>query len=283
MALALLGVLVVAGVVLKVRRDVSGRDYSSTFGATVVHYSLTSKLLGRRLSEVAVVPAGGGPRPLLVLLHGRHDPSPLSWLTGTRSGPESMLSNAFFAGLSRLGSRAPVVVFLNGGAHSYYHDRRDGPWGSMILNEAIPDAAKRFDTSRGRLAIGGISMGGYGALHLASLRPAEFCAVGGHSAALWLSGGASAPGAFDDAADFARNDVFASVHAGRFDHLRVWIDGGASDPFHDADAAFVAALRKRHVRVTYHVWPGAHTESYWHAHMAAYLQFYASALANCAA
>ena len=47
------------------------------------------------------------------------------------------------------------------------------------------------------------------------------------------------------------------------------------------DAAFVAALRKRHVHVTYHVWPVAHTESYWHAHMAAYLNFYAAALAAC--
>jgi enterochelin esterase-like enzyme len=151
----------------------------------------------------------------------------------------------------------------------------------MVLAEAIPDAIRRFHTRPDRIAIGGISMGGYGALHIASLRPSEFCAVGGHSPALWTSGAASAPGAFDNAADFARNDVFAATRAGRFATLPVWIDGGNHDPFRDADAAFAHLLRARRVNVTYHVWPGAHDESYWHAHMTAYLRFYAQKLATC--
>src|SRR5439155_686741 len=82
-----------------------------------------------------------------------------------------------------------VLALLNGDGHSYFHDRRDGPWASMMLREAIPQAERRFHTLPGKVAIGGISMGGYGALHLASLRPHEFCAVGGHSAAVWTSGG----------------------------------------------------------------------------------------------
>lgn len=273
--------IVVAAFVVKARVDAANRGYSDTKGATVVHYTLASTLLRRSLAEIAVVPAGGERRPLLVLLHGRHDPSRLAWLVPSKTGPESMLSDALFAGLARLGKRAPVVVLLNGGGHSYFHDRRDGRWATVILDEAIPDAIRRFGTVRGRVAIGGISMGGYGALHIASLRPRAFCAVGGHSAALWESSGASAPGAFDDAADFARNDVFAAARKGAFARLPVWIDGGSNDPFHDADAAFVALLRGHRVGVAYHVWPGAHTESYWHAHMAAYLRFYASALATC--
>ena len=192
-----------------------------------------------------------------------------------------MLSNTFFASLSGLRTRAPIVVLLNGGGHSYYHDRRDAPWASMILREAIPDAVRRFRTRKGRIAIGGESMGGYGALHIASLRPSEFCAVGGHSAALWLSAGQTAPGAFDDAADYNRNDVFSAARRGAFDHVLVWMDGGTADPFRAADAAFVALLRRNGVTVTYHVWPGAHTGSYWNSHMAAYLRFYTSALATC--
>jgi S-formylglutathione hydrolase FrmB len=61
------------------------------------------------------------------------------------------------------------------------------------------------------VAIGGISMGGFGALNLARLDPRRFCAVGGHSAALWASGADSAAGAFDDAADFSRNDVIGTA------------------------------------------------------------------------
>jgi S-formylglutathione hydrolase FrmB len=150
----------------------------------------------------------------------------------------------------------------------------------MILREAIPDATRRFNTIPGKIAIGGISMGGYGALHIASLDPARFCAVGGHAAALWTEPGLSAPGAFDDAEDYTANVVFAAARAGRYATLHVWIDGGASDPFHEADRAFVDLLRAKDVDVSYHVWPGAHTHDYWARHMASYLTFYA-ALATC--
>jgi S-formylglutathione hydrolase FrmB len=264
--------------IIEGRADAAQRGYSSTYGATVVTYSLASDLLGRRLNETAIVPPGNERRPLLVLLHGRHDgPS----APPSKSGPQSMLSNALFAGLAELGERAPIVVLLNGGRHTWYHDRRYGRWGSMILDEAIPDAVRRFHARAEPIAIGGISMGGYGALHLAALRPHEFCAVGAHSAALYKTAGASPAVAFDDAADFARNNVYNAARRGRFNRLPVWIDGGSNDPFRNSDAAFAAVLRARSVDVTYHVWPGAHTASYWEAHMAEYLAFYASALARC--
>jgi S-formylglutathione hydrolase FrmB len=152
----------VLALVVEGRLDAADRGLS-TDGATVVHYTLASKLLGR-LDEVAIVPAGDGSRPLLVLLHGRHDPRPGSSPNSHKSGPESMLSSALLAGLAQLGGDAPVVVLLNGGQHSWYHDRRAGRWGSMILDEAMPDAINRFQARTDRIAIGGISMGGYGAL-----------------------------------------------------------------------------------------------------------------------
>ncbi len=222
----------------------SGPRYTTTRGARIVHYGAT----------IAVVPRRHG-RLLIVLLHGRG------------SGPSQFLSNQLFTELNK--PHAPVVVLPNGGDHSYWHDRRDGNWGSLVLNHVIPDAQHRFHT-RGKVAIGGISMGGYGALHLASLRPGEFCAVGGHSAAVWASGGASAPGAFDDAADYARNDVFAATSSLR--ELPVWLDNGDHDPFLAADAQLARALH-----ITQHVWPGGHTSSYWNAHIARYLRFYVSA------
>ena len=124
-------------------------------------------------------------------------------------------------------------------------------------------------------------MGGYGALHLASLEPRRFCAVGGHSAAIWRRAADSAPGAFDDAKDFGRNDVFAAAKKGRLDRLPVWLDGSSADPFRAVDTALARELRSRGVKVTFHVWPGGHTRSYWNEHMAAYLHFYARALAGC--
>jgi S-formylglutathione hydrolase FrmB len=218
-----------------------GPRYAAPRHARIVHYGTT----------IAVVPRRHG-RQLIVLLHGRG------------SGPGQFLSNELFAALDK--PNAPVVVLPYGGDHGYWHDRGDGNWGSRVLGFVIPDARRRFQTS-GKVAIGGISMGGYGALHLASVRPGDFCAVGGHSAAVWTSAGATAPGAFDDAEDYARNDVFAAVPKLR--GLPVWLDNGDRDPFLAADAQLA-----RELHITQHVWPGGHDSAYWNAHIAQYLRFY---------
>ena len=118
-----------------------------------------------------------------------------------------------------------------------------------------------------------------GALNLARLDPRRFCAVGGHSAALWVTGGATAAGAFDDAEEFARNDVIGAARAGdRYRGMPVWIDVGTDDPFRVADTDLALALRRHGQVVTFQVWPGSHTGSYWSSHWDSYLRFYAGAL-----
>ena len=136
----------------------------------------------------------------------------------------------------------------------------------MVLQEAIP--AGRTRTHAGRVAIGGISMGGYGALLLGS-RDRAFCAVGAQSPALWLSPGETAPGAFDDAADYERNDVFKL----RPPHP-LWIDLGASDPFRTATLAYA-----RRAGVRAHLKAGGHDAELWNAFMPQFIRFFARACA----
>jgi S-formylglutathione hydrolase FrmB len=242
-------------------------------GATVTRFTLKSTLVGRSLGEIVVTPKGGGrDRPLLVLLHGRS------------SHPDSFLTKYWFDALAELGSRAPDLLLVNGGESSYYHDRADGRWGSYVTQEAIPAALERTGADRRRIAVGGISMGGFGALFEGLRHPGSFCAVGGHSAALWRSGGETPQGAFDDAEDFARNDVIGMASSRRMPlgrSTRVWIDVGNEDPFASADTELARALRARGQKVTFHVWPGSHARSYWNKHIDQYLRFYADALADC--
>jgi S-formylglutathione hydrolase FrmB len=126
-------------------------------------------------------------------------------------------------------------------------------------------------------------MGGYGAYDLARLDPGRYCAVGGHSPALWTSSVQTAPGAFDDARDFARHDVIAAARnsPARFVHQPLWIDAGNADPFRPGDRALVSALRAVHARLTMRTWPGGHDGGYWNSHWNAYLGFYAGALLHC--
>jgi enterochelin esterase-like enzyme len=246
-------------------RDIR-RGYWTARGADVHRFMLRSRLLHRKLEQVLVTPRGGGKgRALLVFLHGRS------------SDPDSNLSDSFFEALHALGDRAPNVLFANGGNHSYFHNRADGPWGSYILREAIPAALARAGADPRRVAVGGISMGGFGSLDLARIAPRRFCAVGGHSAALWFRGADTPAGAFDDAEDFTRNDVLAFARSRSPYRAPVWIDVGTEDPFLQADTALAHELRADGARVAFHVWPGKHGSSYWHRHTAQYLRFYADA------
>jgi S-formylglutathione hydrolase FrmB len=233
-----------------------------------VALTIDSKAVGRKLPVRVVVPAGadtGPARPLLVFLHGRG------------GNERSSLGDPLFAALGRLGRRAPVVAFPYGGDHSYWHRRASGDWESYVLDEVIPAVGRRVRVDTRRVAIGGISMGGFGAYDIARRHPRRFCAAGGHSPALWQNAGDTAPGAFDDAADFRRHDVIAAARRGAFGRMPVWLDAGSADPFRPGDGAFDAALR----RTRMHTWPGGHDGAYWSAHMGAYLRFYARELGRC--
>lgn len=262
--------MVVIGVAVAVVSAFRGAD---TRGAQVIHFTIHSALTHRTLGETAVIPAGStaGRRPLLVFLHGKGEDE------------NSNLNDVMFAALANLGSRAPDIVFPDGGEDSYWHDRGDGAWGSYVMHEVIPRAIGVLHADPRRIAIGGLSMGGFGAYDLALLHPNSFCAVGGDSAALWLNGGESAAGAFDDGEDFLRNDVIgmAEASADPYPGARLWIDVGSEDPFKSADTTLVRALRAKGLAVQFHVWPGGHEQSYWQSHWNSYLSFYADALARC--
>ncbi len=205
-------------------------------GASVDEITIHSKDVGHDEPIDVVTPDGVDPdgAPLLVFLHGR-------------GGDQNDYANSepFFAALAAQGTRAPVVAFPDGGDSSYWHDRADGKWGSYVTDEVIPAVEKQFGTDPDRVAIGGISMGGFGALDLARLNPGMFCAVGAHSPALWTDGGQSAAGAFDDAEDFGNHDVVAAAAApgNPYTQLPLWIDEGDEDPFVPGDDAFIANLQ----------------------------------------
>ena len=143
--------------------------------------------------------------------------------------------------------------------------------GLVRLEGGAAEAIKRLDADPRRVAIGGISMGGWGALDLARLAPDRVCAVGGHSAAMWEFGGQTPQGAFDDAQDFANHDLIAAARSDSdlYGNARVWLDVGDADPFRAALGRFASALRSRGAPVPLHTWRGGHEQSYWDAHWGA--------------
>jgi S-formylglutathione hydrolase FrmB len=246
----------------------SGQPDAGKYGVDVTHFTVSSKTVGDRDEVGLVSEKSSSHPPLLVLLHGRG------------MSPEGFVSDELLAALKSEGRKAPAVALLDGGESSYWHDRADGNWGSYVVDEAIPRAAAELNADLDRVAIGGVSMGGFGALDLARLNPDRFCAVGGHSAALWRDGGQTPAGAFDDAEDFERHDIFQAVDEGFRYGIPLWIDVGLDDPFFVADGDLGRMLQEND-DVSLHFWPGAHNTAYWWSHMDQYIRFYTDALAAC--
>ena len=239
----------------------------------LVELTLPSEAVGDQSPIEVLVPAGPPQRrPLLVFLHGHGQP-----LSSFTENP------AVLDAMARMDERAPIVAFPDGGYDSYWHDRDGGNWATYVLEEAVPMLARRFAPNRHLVAIGGISMGGFGAYHLGLRRAARFCAIGGHSAALWFDSSEAFEGAFDDRADFRRSDVIAAVRADpeAFGDTPLWNDIGRNDPFLAGNLAFVSALRGAGAGLTARVWPGGHDYAYWDRHWPDYLRFYADALERC--
>ena len=185
--------------------------------------------------------------PMLVLLHGQG------------SSPEAMLSPELVQEMTRLGERAPVVVAPDGDEASYWHDRAGGAWGRMVVDEAIPEVARRFGADPRRVAIGGLSMGGFGALHLAERYPERFCSVAAHSPAIFERfprPGSPFEGAFDGRRDFERNDL---IERARRLPRGTWVDVGDDDPFAPAVRRLVRRMRSPR----YREWDGPHDFTYW--------------------
>jgi hypothetical protein len=152
---------------------------------------------------------------------------------------------------------AIAVAAVDGGPDSYWHRRTDGSDAlAMLLKEFVPLVRARVGPLPQALV--GWSMGGYGALLAAERASRHFRSVSVASPALWLTPGATAPGAFDSPADFYANDVFTGVRALRT--MAVAVFCGTGDPFYPAARHLVSLMDFPH-RADFG--PGVHGPEYW--------------------
>jgi S-formylglutathione hydrolase FrmB len=182
-------------------------------------------------------------------------------------GVEQGLAQAVAAGIP------PFAVVAVDGGGSYWHKRASGEdSGAMVLDELIPMlSGQGLDTSR--VGFLGWSMGGYGALllgaRLGAARTAAICAV---SPALWTSSGATAPGAFDGADDYAANSVWGLPALGS---IPIRIDCGNSDPFYSATKQYIAQLPSA---PSGGFSPGGHDGGFWSSQLPAEISWLAPLL-----
>lgn len=162
-----------------------------------------------------------------------------------------------------------------------------GPYEDYIVGELIPmveDAFAAMGTREGRL-IGGYSMGGLAALHVALRNPQLFARAGGHSPTLFLADEvdlrqpiSAAVHSFlypTDPLDAQRNPLRLAQTAD-LDGLSLYLDTGPGEINARALQALYDMLAARGADAQLHLLPGTHGHAYCYAHMEAYLRFYAT-------
>jgi S-formylglutathione hydrolase FrmB len=206
-----------------------------------------------------------------VVLHGR-DNNHASVFDSGYLGLHHYLAAAVHQGV------APFALASVDGGESYWHARDSGEdAGAMVVDEFLPLLAGRsLDTKR--LGFLGWSMGGYGALSLAGeLGRDRVAGVAAESPALWHSYEDTAPGAFDDAADFAAATTLG--RQGNLHGIPVRIDCGEGDRFYAATRDYVSGFD---VRPAGGFQPGGHDVGYWRRMAPHQLRFLGQALARTA-
>jgi dienelactone hydrolase len=209
--------------------------------------------------------APGTELPVLVALHGYTNDHTNAF------GADHLGLDRFLAQAVKAGSRPFAIASVDGG-NTYWHRRASGEdAAAMVVDEVLPLLARqRLDTSR--VGLYGWSMGGYGALHLASELGADrVSSVVAVSPALWHTAADAARIAFDDASDFAANTPFG--HEAALAGIPLRIDCGTGDGFYPAVKDYVAGL---HPRPAGGFTPGGHDADYWRRLAPAELAFTAA-------
>jgi enterochelin esterase-like enzyme len=254
---------------------------------TIEHVSVASIALGRSMAAAVYLPPGYQATqryPVLYLFYG-YGGFPDAWfdagLAINRTADKLIAANAIEPLImvapdydNSFGvNAAPGQLAAAGVTAGRYED--------YLIGELLPFIEARFsaDARPTRRYVGGISMGGFAALHLGLRHPALFSKVGAHSAALWDY---SASDQFIGQRDWlyatpelrAQRDPLLLAQSADLRGLVFYLDAGNGDLLRHQDEAMVRALQGRGAAVEFLIGSGGHDAGYWRSQLENYLRFY---------
>lgn len=181
------------------------------------------------------------------------------------------------------GALMPFIIVLPHGERSYFTNwaANDPAWGEYLAYEMVGEVDQNFGTVRSPAAraVGGLSIGGWGALHQGFTYPNVFGVVASSSPSLYE--GTEELNFLGTGAEFTSKDpvVLAQTAPGAAS-LKIWLDIGEQDPWVGTLTAIHNSLTDRKIPHEWHLYPGFHGPVYWVQHVPDYLRFYSQALAG---
>jgi S-formylglutathione hydrolase FrmB len=191
------------------------------------------------------------------------------------------------------------IIVTPAGYSSFFMNSYDGRfrYEDFFLQEFMPwiESHYRIAARRESRAIGGISMGGYGALRMAFLHPQMFGSVSAHSAALMerlpsisvstreetgrLQILGNVFGSPPDRQFWERNNPLNIARTEELAGMKIYFDCGLQDDygFEAGAQALHDTLGSRHIAHEFHLDPGGHNGSYFAAHLPDSLRFHSAA------
>src|SRR5580692_11777117 len=252
--------------------------------------SQPSKILARAVPYCVLLPPSYDTEktrryPILYLLHGLGDNEQFL----IHSGGMNLVQD-----LWEQHAIGEFLIVTPAAGTSFYINSHDGKrrYEDFFLQELMPGVEKRYraQATRGSRGIGGISMGGYGALHIAFRHPQLFSAVAALSAALveklpnitaensrhmsQLRVLGDAFGTPFDAAFWNQNDPVTIARTANLAGLKIYFDCGTEDDYGFEAGATVLdkLLTARHIPHEFHLYPGGHDWTYFAEHLPALLE-----------
>ncbi|GIW89043.1 MAG: tributyrin esterase [Isosphaeraceae bacterium] len=181
--------------------------------------------------------------------------------------------------LERYVEGLPLVVVMPDGGRGWYTNARIGSaYEDDLIHDLVPLIDRTFPVraERSGRAIGGLSMGGFGAIKNALKHSDLFCSAHSHSGALGVCRdpesaerlGPEFTRIFGEAPADGPEDPFALVMQmdhGRIPRLR--LDCGREDFLLEQNRAFHAHLDSLHIAHEYEEYDGGHDWAYWDLHV----------------
>ncbi|HXT36747.1 MAG TPA: alpha/beta hydrolase family protein [Chloroflexota bacterium] len=234
-----------------------------------------SAALEKMTAATLILPEGrSGPFPTFYLLHGLSDDH-TAWTRNTS--------------LERYAAAYPFLIVMPDGGRGYYSDAPGGDaYETAIVRDLVTYVDQTFQTDPRpeARAIGGLSMGGYGALKLGMGYPDLFGSVTSHScsrAVLWTHESNTDEEkflrAFGPMPRGGSSDLFALAE--RIDQAglpALSLDCGTEDELLEVNRHFHAHLEALHIPHLYREYPGGHAWDYWDRRIQEALAFHARAL-----